>query len=478
LKKNKMRDISKTRPYHVLIAALFPLVLVSFKNYAVIKPYQLVIPFIYIALIAVVSFSIGWLFTKNKIKSFIFASFILASGFYFFPVIQYFIRLIGSEYVRDVYCFAAWALMSFAVLLWIKYKLSATVASKLTGYLNVFATVLLLINIIVVISSFAGAKPKYNPASGLQVKTISNAEKMPASSMNVYYILLDECANDATLEENFGYKNTFNNKLEALQFFVCKNARTLYGETFPSMSSTLNLVPVDDQKITQDYYTNNSVNYNYKKMGYKTKMITSFFVNNNGTCTADEVYNPYPDNIFENELVNVILANTAFRVMYKFTFFKKMVNYHADAVKATFRLADSIAMIKPESPRFLYMHVNSPHGPLCMDSTGTPDYAYVTNRNNYLHQLIYTQHATLNTVKNILQAEKGNCIILVQSDHGIRQHSSPVKLNNDADKFKVVNAFYFPEADRYTQLSDSMAIVNNFRAIFNYQFNAGFPLLQ
>jgi hypothetical protein len=463
-----MSNLLKKAPLHCFAAAILPLFLIYTQNNTVINIYHLLVPAVYILLIGAISFFVCFAFTGNREKSFFYTTFTIVSGFYFFSVIQYLISLIGSEYVRDIYCFAAWILLELAVLFLIRNKFDTGVFNKITGFLNIFFLLLLAIKASMLLLSIT--QEDRAPSATPEILPLEKSKTTGSKKINVYYFVLDECASSATLEAVFNYKNKFDDSLHSLGFFVCSNARAEYGETFPSMSSTLNMQRVNPDSMGFKYYTQNLVTGIYKKAGYRTEMSTSFYVKNNGRYNCDAVHDSYPFDIFENEVITAMLVNTAFRVPYKLLFFRHGVDYHVKAIGNQFKTCDSIAESKSDTPRFLYVHINSPHGPLVTDSAGTPDYSFTKYSDSYLSQLIYTQRTVLNTVKKILGAEKGNCIILIQSDHGIRPHSSPLKLKDPNDRLRVFNAFYFPDAGAAKYLNDSMKIINNFRIIMNYQF--------
>lgn len=474
-----MNLILQRKSFHTFIAAIFPLLIISVKNYSIVKPYQLFIPAAYILSILSISYFISFFILKSKVKAFIFSTFILISGFYFYTVIQKAVNLLGHQYQRDIFCFSIWVAICVFILWFVKVKLSAENANKLNRFLNNFSVILLAISIINSIYQIKSHKVNYHPEQSAESAQLQFAKQTPASRLNVYYLLLDECTNTQSLKKHFNYNNLFPEKLRALNFFVCKAPHSLYTNTLPSMSSTLNMVPINEETVTEDYFTHNTVNHIYKKMGYQTEMVTSFFVKNFGKINSDIIHDPYPDDIFENEFTGTILMNTAFWALYKSLTYKREIDYHAAAVKNSFTLSDSIIQSRPSRPRFMYMHINSPHTPYCLDSLGNNNYNYFANdkKVNYLNQLIYTENRTVSTVKKILERENGNCIILIQSDHAFRGNALPVNPISADEKLDVVNAFYFPDTSKYTLLSDTMKIVNNFRTIFNYQFDTGFTML-
>jgi hypothetical protein len=473
-----MKPNVKNLPLHTFIAALFPLVIIATKYFTVLKPIYLIAPLLYISAISALSFIGSLIVLKNKTAAFIFTTFVLISGFYFYTSIQKLIEILGTEYVKDIICTSVWLVFCIGMLVLIKKIVVHNKATALNNFLNIFLALLLIISFVHTKWSTQKSLQEYKPQEAQEALLINKATPIDTAHLNVYYLLLDECANDAVLTKEFGYSNNFNEQLEKLNFFVCKNAVSSYSETFYSMTATLNLKHVQEGSTPNTYYTNNVVNEVYKSRGYQTATISSFYVSNIGKYKSDAAYSAYNECIYENEFINALLMNTAFRAAYKLLFFKKAIDYHAAALRNSFSLADSLVQNKPANARFLYMHINSPHAPLCVDSLGKSAYTYISTQSDYLHQLQYTQYAVTKLINTILQKENGHCIILVQSDHGVREHSCPIVLSNKMDRFKVVNAFYFPDKAHYKYLDDSMNIVNNFRVIFKYQFNVPFEIIK
>ena len=140
-------------------------------------------------------------------------------------------------------------------------------------------------------------------------------------------------------------------------------------------------------------------------------------------------------------------------------------------------LADPIDV---DSPKFVFAHINKPHGPATFDQHGnfieadTPTVAFTRNHDPsvpepYIGQVIYVNSLVLNMIDGILQSSERNPIIVITGDHG---RDKPGIL-----KHYILSAFHLPEGGN-DGLYPSITPVNHFRYILDYYFGFGLGLLE
>jgi hypothetical protein len=140
------------------------------------------------------------------------------------------------------------------------------------------------------------------------------------------------------------------------------------------------------------------------------------------------------------------------------------------------------AVARRPGPKFVLVHLFSPHVPFIFDKDGgavpaehSLDYS---QRKYYLEQYLYISRRVAGMAEAILRASASPPIILLLSDHGYRGsfrkpllHVVPL-----AEKRKVFLAMHLPGYPD-SQLDPALAPVNIFRLIFDHYFGQHLPLL-
>jgi len=133
-----------------------------------------------------------------------------------------------------------------------------------------------------------------------------------------------------------------------------------------------------------------------------------------------------------------------------------------------------------QSPKFVYSHVVMPHYYYYFDSLGRPvpesqlNNSNNTNKNAYIEYLVYTNKKLLDLLDHILTTPGNPPIIILMGDHGFREFAEKT---DQKYYFMNFDGIFFPNRD-YSNLYDSMSLVNQFRVILNSQFNQHLPLLK
>jgi hypothetical protein len=145
------------------------------------------------------------------------------------------------------------------------------------------------------------------------------------------------------------------------------------------------------------------------------------------------------------------------------------------------RMLDSLSRLRDTvSRKFVYTHLEMPHYPFFYDSAGRPypeEIAFspstVTNKDMFRNYIGYTNRIISTLLDSLLQHNRGNDIIILQSDHGTKTMDT----TRPDDAFRNYSAFYFPDRD-YRSLYPGMSNVNTFLIIFNKYFGQQLPLLK
>ncbi len=156
-----------------------------------------------------------------------------------------------------------------------------------------------------------------------------------------------------------------------------------------------------------------------------------------------------------------------------------LIPYYRQRVLQVF--AELPGVIREKGPKFVFVHLYSPHEPFVFDRRGGPvEPSRIWERNDpryYLEQCAYVQDRILEAVDMILANSAVPPVILLQSDHGYRGSRRPDRSRIPYDEwFSVFNALYLPGVPAQA-ISRRLSPANNFRLVFNHALGTKFSLL-
>jgi len=309
---------------------------------------------------------------------------------------------------------------------------------------------------------------------------------------DVYLIITDEYAGNAQLKEMFSFDNSdFENSLKQRGFHILKNPSSNYNWTLYSMASMLNMnylpelkdtiINIPDKFYCSELIKNSNVAALFKNSGYAiynysffdfagtTKPVKPVFLPATKTLiTAQTFINRIQRDLWFNFVSPQFITNVLSR------------NLHNNIIIDS--LTKVSVMSRSNAPRFVYTHLTMPHYPYYFDSSGNKkESQQLTDENNpdkqaYLQYLVYCNKKLLELLDFIKFNSAKPPIIMLMSDHGFRQYK-PLKKSDRQFQFCNLNALFFPNGN-YAGFSDTMYNVNQFRALFNSQFQQKFPLLK
>ena len=119
-------------------------------------------------------------------------------------------------------------------------------------------------------------------------------------------------------------------------------------------------------------------------------------------------------------------------------------------------------------PKFVYLHLSSPHPPWVFDSAGSyknEDDLYP----GYTDAVAYLDKRMPDILRNIIAKSKVPPIIILQGDHGYAAGVQYARLLN-------LNAYYLPGNGKQL-VYPTITPINSFRLIFNAYFGGKYPML-
>jgi hypothetical protein len=323
-------------------------------------------------------------------------------------------------------------------------------------------------------------------------------------SPDVYYIILDMYTRpDALLEDYDLDMSDFIGSLEEQGFFYADESQSNYGETFTSLSTSLNMQLIGEltaeRNLTlggaeySDLVIHSEVRSIFERLNYQTIAFSTGY-RWSELSDADIYYqikstDPlhaltpfelllvksliiYP---FRGYLYEVLPDNTS-TLNLSGGLLDTTQTLHVETQRNVLEILPQIAENK--NPTFTFAHILIPHPPLVFDSDGSilTDPGYYSGDNasalseayeidGYKRQVQFISQEIEDIVRQILDNSETEPIIIIQGDHG--------KEGNN--RSKILNLYYFPNQD-YSALYPSITPVNSFRIVLNQFFDFDYPL--
>ncbi len=340
---------------------------------------------------------------------------------------------------------------------------------------------------------------KTNLTAPVDLEPAAQSESKP----DIYYIILDGYGSAEMLERMHGYDNSeFIGALEARGFTVAKQSKSNYMRTILSLSSSLNMQYLDSvsKNMGTSYLwwplmgtiTQNRVRMFLEKQGYQTVSLANGW-DFTSIGVANILLKPFP--VFLNKFEELYFQSTNLSVLFflnKIGVSTPSYDTHRETVSFAFeqlgKLPDEF-----QSPKFVFVHIISPHAPFIFDEKGaplTPDYPFTFSddryflsppskyRSGYLAQMTYINKKTIETIDAILESSPQPPVIILQGDHGSGVYVDYHSAENSClyERFSILNAYHLPGVDPDSIPAD-INPVNTFRMVFNEYFSTNLEYL-
>ncbi|MBN2116894.1 MAG: hypothetical protein JW730_09995 [Anaerolineales bacterium] len=328
------------------------------------------------------------------------------------------------------------------------------------------------------------------------VAVVASTEPRP----DIYYIILDGYGRKDILQALYDFDNSdFLNALAARGFYIAEESSSNYVQTLLSLSSSLNMeyvqsfeeagIHLENREALVEVLEKSNVRTILARNGYE---LVSFRNAYNATISNAEIYYDdsrlaYPVTPFES----IVIDRTLARVLLEVPFFNRVFiempyDTHRSQILSTFARLKEVPTL--DGDYFVYAHIIAPHPPFVFGENGEAlahkEPFKLADGNNYIKnhsreeyvtgyrgQIQFINTIVLNTVDAILAASETAPIIILQGDHGpgSRLHQGTLKKTLPAERFGILNAYYFPDQD-YTSLYPSISPVNSFRVVLGRFF--------
>jgi len=429
---------------------------------------------------------------KNKIKSglivsiglFLFFSYghsfnLLSENFPSFPIFEKHLILL-SIYLITFIIFSTYVIKKDKIF------------DNTTKITNVMSIVIIILPLITIGQFYIIDNPSFIESEDeIGINEIDELDKFP----DIYYIIPDAYAGSNALKTILNFDNTsFENFLKEKGFQISDESYSNYENSRFSIPSTLNMKYLDDiynqtksvnsmNKELSNFAHDNEVLKKFKSKGYTTYVIESG-VQSWDTPTTNMKNVDYrlchTSNVLDTEFISILIQTTIINPVQAQLFAKD----HRDKILCGFSELSEMPNIK-KSPKFVLVHLMAPHPPyvfgsngeeLLPENLGLKDIEENFNEEFYLGQLEFVNLKMKESVEKLLDTNNPP-IIIIQSDHGMKESYSEDEYTKLFASFSNFKAYYFPYEGRNIEF-ETTTPVNSFRVLFNLYFDDEYELLE
>lgn len=485
------KNLKRLFPFLVaLVYAVFPVLVLYSYNAEEVSFRVVLFPLLVAILAAFLVFSIWYLILRNPYKASLQTILLIViAGFY-----GIFNASLSNHFpVNHLHLFVIFGLL-YAGWIILVIRLKKENSINLNFIFGLPVILLVLMNLIRIIP----VELKKHRIAKESSRTVLNSESINGEGKgfpDIYVLVFDEYASFPSINEVWGYDNKdFYHFLNDKGFFIAEDSRSRFRTSAASLASLMNLEYVPNglsmPEILQIYDNNFTMTFLHS-LGYNITFIDGYGSYSwSGRIEEVNLMCMYNMGIEERSTIDpfyVLLVNQTILAPWAEKFKDKNPNLYYQVNKYFFDFIERFPfeVNQMDKPSLLYAHIMSPHLPYVFDQDGnflenpTNHWEYLsidneTKKELYLEQFKYVTKRMKGIVESILQKSEVAPIILLLSDHGVREESTG---STDPDHiYRVLNAVYFPDGN-YTGLHSETAPLNTMRLMFNNLFGKKYDML-
>ena len=458
---------------HPFLFAAYPIVFLYAHNVQEVSRESIYAPLIFAVIFAALLNALLGCVLKDKIRTGMITSFFILIIFTYGSLYNYLVSL-DLLNVQHRYLLPILIMLGGYGAYFIWNARNNSFLERMSRGLNYIALFLIVINLIPIVR---------HEVQKLSIEKVGQEEGPAVASgtthdvPDIYYIVLDEYASLDTIKKVWNYDNSqFAASLKEKGFFIAEHSRTPYIETQLCLASYLNMMMLEKSTDINCYQmiADNKVVEFLKSKGYRIYYFGNWFDAGRYKIKAD--YDIHfidsKEGLVDEFALMAINASLLTPLSYLFETEKEDYN----AIPYIFKKLHEVP--HKESPKFIFAHIMSPHGPfLFNESGGKIDSTNAWNwkdKTYYLGQYIFITKQIYSLVDAILTNSKNPPIIVIQSDHGPRPSQAPRKnerfVISDIEMHKIFSAFYFPDR-KEDLITDDISPVDTFKIIFRQYFH-------
>ncbi len=322
-------------------------------------------------------------------------------------------------------------------------------------------------------------------AAGKEQGGPTAAVAAPARAPDIYCFILDEFMAPEAALRIFGHDDRgFSAGLRRQGFFVASGSRARFTLTEPAIADILNLGEFPARADPAALVRRNAVAAFLKKRNYRIiefACLPPLFM-----AAADQrfYYNLAHASIFFDDFFRVLFERSLLRILPELWLRRKtdLTRFYRQRVLQVF--AELPGVVRERGPKFVFVHLFSPHEPFVFDARGGPgDPGHIWDHRDprfYLQQYDFISRRLAETAAMIIRDSPAPPVLLIQSDHGYRGSKRPGNESRpiaNEDMLDVFNAVYLPGVSPLG-IDPALSPRNNFRLVFNACFGSRYPLLK
>lgn len=305
-------------------------------------------------------------------------------------------------------------------------------------FINIFFLFLIFVNLV---AGIMNARKEYFHTTN----KFSNNIPIIQQKNDIIWILLDEYAAPAYMNNQLQFHNKLVDSLRTKSFYVCDSLASRSDQTIYSLNSLFNLddsIPVTNYQYAAHYLQQSKWIEQIEKQGYS--FINLDFLNIGHKKKFINI-NLFPDNYTEK-----IFNNTLFAIiLHKINGIDNKMRIDDYNLKIVQELTKTIQQ-KVAFPRFIWSHLLIPHLPFYRNETGAMNskpifdpvlYSKAELSKKYLNYISYANSIVLKIIDQIPDWQQK--IIIISGDHGARM----LVPQKDNQRFITFLAIYNPTMD-------------------------------
>ncbi|MGH2428479.1 MAG: hypothetical protein ACRDGV_06270 [Candidatus Limnocylindria bacterium] len=448
-------------------------------------------------LLAVALQALGWLVSRSRHFGSMAASSILVLGIAWVPLVVMGQAIVGLPAWQAAILIAPLMLLVLAVA-----RLAFVHRGRiwrLTRVMNILSAALLAVVMVQLATSPTagqGLRELVGPS------TVSAMSAVPAGTdrrpPDIYVLLLDGHPRADSLLEQLGTDvQPFLDQLAARRFTISDRGVTNYGWTSASLSSMLHMqylhelpdvvLDPDDPVQMRRSMAESPGPAHLRSAGYEITAVGPPY-EHVALRSADRFVDAGYLNSFECHLIRrTMIGSIAWHVSPGF-----LGDTRREAITRSMSTLEDIAREPSSRPRFVLVHLPTPHLPLLWDAEGNPvddpagsdcapQFATGLSADEvqpaYLAQLQHVQGLVLESIDAVLAASDDPPVLLVLSDHGGKLGAAaidPASPEGWRDRFGILFAAHTPGTS--TMFPDEVSLVNVLPSILNEYLEADLPI--
>jgi len=482
------QQLQKTfqKPWYPALISVYPVLALYANNVGEARPDVIIRPL----LIFLAGAGVFFLLFRVLLRDWDRAAFVTSMWMILFSTYGHLIAYIKDKELNlpSHYVLGTWLLLA-ALFLFLARRKRARFSAA-TSSLNLIAIALLVYPLYQIISTSAGGieiTKNVSAASSLNDTSTVHSEDLP----DIYYIILDSYGRSDLLKQAYGYDNSgFVSDLEKMGFYVARCSQSNYMRTDIAIATALNLDYLQNlsDKFKADTYNrthlfellkHSAVRKTLESVGYKTiAYATGFPWSELDDANVFEAPSPLWSDLtdFEEMLLNTTMA----RVLEdsgKINPFQISSQHFRERTSYIFNSIPDV--VKMPGPKFVFMHVISPHPPFVFGPDGqqtnpalflNEDDKFTSSKyaEGYTNQVSYLDKRVKEAMETIIKGSRVPPVIIMQGDHG-------PWMQPDNKRFWILNAYYLP--GHIEQLYATISPVNSFRIVLNDYLGTDYPML-